>query len=263
MIKRFVKKIKNAIKYRHFLSSLVFKQFKVRYAQSYLSMTWLVLEPLLLVLTLSYIFTAIGRKAPGGHPFPIFFYSGLLPWNYFVNSLVQGTTSFISDSSLIKKIYYPRELSVVKTIAVNFIDFLFANVAFIVILIIYNYSVNWNFFYIPVLLILQTTFVYGLALIFASMNVFVRDIGIIVNTLRTLWFWATPIIFYYPYAGKTKFLYYVNPMTGIIVNYRIIIMDGNPPVIKYLYSVLVASFILIILSSIVFKRLEREFVDVL
>ena len=136
-------------------------------------------------------------------------------------------------------------------------------IGIIVILILYGYSVNWYYLYIPVLLILQSIFVYGLSLLFASMNVFVRDIGIIVNTLRTLWFWVTPIIFQYPYDGKTKILYYINPMTGIIVNYRLIIMDGNPPIFKYLYSIIIASFILIVLSSLVFKRLEKDFVDVL
>ena len=256
-------KLQHAYNYRHFFITIVKKEFKVRYAQSYLGITWIVLEPLFLVLTLSFIFTAIGRKAPGGHPFALYFYSGLLPWNYFISSFVQGTNVFVKDANLIKKIFYPREISVSINVAVNFIDFGFANIAFIVLLIIYQISPNWNYLYLPILLLLQTLFAYSLSLVFGSINVFVRDIGIIVKTLRTLWFWFTPIIFDYPFSGRTKFLYYVNPMAGIIKNYRNIILDNTPPVIQQLLSVTIAIVVFFIVGIIIFKRLEKEFVDVL
>lgn len=260
---RLRKKIANALKYRHFFSTIVIKEFKVRYAQSYLGMSWLVFEPLLLVLTLSYIFTLIGRKARGGHPFPMFFYSGLLSWNFFISTFVQGANAFIKDAALIKKVYFPREISVLKTVTVNFIDYLFANIAFIVIMIIYNYSPNWYYLYIPVLLCLQALFAYGIALFFASISVYVRDIRIIVTTLSKVWFWFTPIIFHYPFEGRTKILYYVNPMAGIISNFRTVILDASPPIFKQLYSICAATVLLLIVSATVFKHLEKEFVDVL
>lgn len=251
------------MRYRHFIFTIVVKEFKVRYAQSYLGMAWLVLEPLLLVLTLSYIFVLIGRIASGGHPFPVFFYSGLLSWNYFLGSFTEGTNSFIRDAALIKKIYYPREISIIKTIAVHFIDFLFANIAFIIILIVYKYTPNWNYFYLIVLLILQTTFVYSLSLLTATISVYIKDIQILVNTIAKLWFWFTPIIFHYPFSGRTKILYFVNPMAGIISNYRVIILDNNPIYIEQLYSIFGYIFILTILSSLLFKRFKKGFVDVL
>jgi len=262
-LKLFITKIKNAVRYRHFIFTIVIKEFKVRYAQSYLGMTWLVLEPLFLVLTLSYIFVIIGRTASGGHPFPVFFYSALLPWNYFLSSFTEGTNSFIRDAALIKKIYYPREISIIKTIAVNFIDFLFANIAFIIILIIYKYRPNWNYFYLIVLLILQTGFVYSLSLFTATISVYIKDFQILVNTLAKLWFWFTPIIFHYPFSGRTKILYFINPMAGIISNYRIVILDNHPLYIEQLYSIFVYTFMLTIVSSLLFKRFKRGFVDVL
>jgi lipopolysaccharide transport system permease protein len=256
-------KINNVVRYWPFFSTIVKKDFKIRYAQSYLGMTWLIFEPLLLVLTISYIFTVIGRKARGGHPFPVFFYSGLLAWNYFITTLNQGTSAFITDANLLKKIYFPKEISIFKNIAIHFIDFLFANVAFLVIMIIYKYTPNWNYLYLPILLILETLFVYSLTLLFASINVYVRDIKIIVSTLCRVWFWFTPIIFHYPFSGRTKIIYYVNPMAGIINNFRWIILDNQPPVIEQLYSIFIFTSVLLVISTLVFKKLEREFVDVL
>jgi lipopolysaccharide transport system permease protein len=256
-------KVKNIVKYWPFFSTIVKKDFKIRYAQSYLGMTWLIFEPLLLVLTLSYIFTLIGRKARGGHPFPMFFYSGLLVWNYFIKTLNQGTSAFINDANLIKKIYFPKEISIFKNIAVNFIDYLFANVAFVVIMVIYKYTPNWNYLYLPLLLILETLFVYSLTLLLASINVYVRDIKIIVNALSRIWFWFTPIIFHYPFSGRTKIIYYANPMSGIVNNFREVILSNKPPIIEQLYSAFIFTTVLLIISTIVFKKLEREFVDVL
>lgn len=263
MLDKLKYKIKNALKYRPFIATIIKKEFKIRYSQSYLGMAWLVFEPFFLVMTLSYIFTAIGRTSRGGHPFPLFFYSGLLPWQYFISSFTKGTNAFIQDADLIKKIYYPREISLIKNIGVSFIDYLFANVAFIVLLIIFRYPPNCNYFFIPILLILETVFAYSITLFTASISVFVRDLRIIVNTLSRLWFWVTPVIFQYPFSGPTKILYYINPMSGIISNFRRIILDNKAPVIEQLYSICGYIIIFAIAGWLVFKRLEKEFVDVL
>jgi lipopolysaccharide transport system permease protein len=256
-------KIRNALKYRHFFKTIVFKEFKVRYAQSYLGMLWLVLEPLFMVLTLSYVFAVVGRAARHGHPFPLFFYSGLLPWTFFISSFMTGTNAFIMDKKLITKIYFPREISILKQIAINFIDYLFANVAFIVVLIVYDYTPTWFLLYVPVLLLITTLFVYNLTLFTSSISVFVRDIRIVVQTLGKLWFWFTPVLFWYPFSGQTKILYYVNPMAGVISGFRLSILEGKPPEIAQLYSVFGYTLFFIVAGTLVFKKLEKEFVDVL
>jgi len=256
-------KFKNFLRYRYFITTVIGKEFKVRYAQSYLGMAWLVLEPLFLVMTLSYIFTVIGRTSGGGHPFPLFFFSGLLPWNYFIRCFNSGTNSFIFDADLIKKIYYPREISIFKHIGVGFIDYLFANVSFIVLLIVFNYSINWYYLYIPVLLLLETVFLYCITLLTASLNVYVRDVGIIVNTLSGIWFWFTPIIFHYPFSGRSKILYYINPMAGIISNFRTIILENQAPIFVQLYSIVGYTIVFALIGWVAFHKLEKEFVDVL
>lgn len=256
-------KIRNAFRYRHFFKTIVFKEFKVRYAQSYLGMLWLVLEPLFMVLTLSYVFAVVGRAARHGHPFPLYFYSGLLPWNFFLGSFLSGTNAFVMDKNLISKVYFPREISILKQVAVNFIDYLFANVAFIVVLLVYDYTPSWHLLYVPVLLLLTGLFVYNLTLFTSSISVFVRDIKIVVQTLGKLWFWFTPILFWYPFSGKTKILYFVNPMAGIISGFRLTILEAQPPNIAQLYSIFGYTLLFIVVGTLVFKRLEKEFVDVL
>jgi len=249
--------------YRHFILALVQKEFKVRYTQSYLGLAWLVLEPLLLVITLSTIFTLLGRGGRSGAPFPVFFYSGLLAWQFFSNSVSQAGGIFLKDKYLVQKVAYPREISIFKNIIVNFIDFLFASVAFVFVLIFYSWSINWNYLFIPVLLLLQACFAVSLMFLVSSVNVYIRDVGILTKTVMSIWFWFTPIIFQFPYEGRTKILYFLNPMCGVINGYREIVIFNRLPPAEHFYSIVFASFIFMGIGYFSFKRLERNFVDVL
>ena len=249
--------------YRIFLSSIVGKEFKVRYSQSVLGVAWLVVEPLLLVLTLSTIFTLIGRTGPGGAPFPVFFYAGLLPWQIFASALSKGTTCFVSDKSLMHKIPFPKEISVVKALATYYIDFLFACISFVGVLIFFRYAPNLNYLYIPLLLLLIGLLAAGLMFLLGTIHVYIRDIGILAKTLTTVWFWFTPIIFYYPFEGPTEFLYYVNPMAGIIYGFRNIILFNQPPIPIMLISSLVWISVMFIVGYWLFRRHERTFADVI
>lgn len=221
------------------------------------------IEPLVLVLTLSTIFWMLGRAGPDGHPFPLFFYAGLLPWNFFRTSLTSGTLCFVKDRAIITKINYPRELSVFKSIAIVAIEFCFASIAFAVLLAFYAYPPNMNWFFLPVVMLILVALCTGMIFITASLHVFLRDIGILTKIVASILFWFTPIIFVFPFIEPTKILYFVNPMVGIITAMREIILYDSAPELHHLVTPLAFSIVFLIFGIAIFKRLNKRFVDVL
>jgi len=249
-------------RYRYFLYQVIKTKFVVRYAQSFLGVVWVVLEPMLLVVSLSVIFTVIGRRGLPGVPFPLFFYSGVLIWRIFSESLTQGTRTFLEDRSLMKKIDYPRWLSLLSRLSVTFLDFVFANVAFICLLVYYRVQPTVNWLYIPAILGLQLFISFSIMMSFATINVYVRDIGRISGVLSTIWFFFSGIIFYFPYEGKTKLIFFINPIVGIINSYRRIILFGEAPILQQLYCAFAASVVLFTVGVLVYRKYSRNFLDV-
>jgi len=250
-------------KFKDFLFLSVRKEFKSRYTESALGTLWIMFEPMILVATMSIIFTLLGRHGPEGIAFPVFFYSGILPWNLFATCLTRGTQVFISDRALISKVNFPKEISVFKNQSVFLLDFLFASLTFVVILIIFHVTPNLFYLYLPALIFLQVLLGIGVMFVTATLNVFIRDVGILTRNLATVWFWFTPIIFDYPFSGNTKIIYYLNPMAGIVDGYRKIIIYNQAPIFETLWCALIASPILILIGYVLFIKKEGHFADAL
>lgn len=255
-------KLFRLFEYRFFLDVLVKKEFKIRYSQSVLGMSWLIIEPLITVLTFSVIFTLIGRKGPHGAPFPVFFYSGLVIWNFFNSCLTSGVKSFINDQALWTKLDFPRAIIIIKNIVVYCTDMILALIPVVPIFLYYGYFPNIKYLILIPLFGLVAIFGLGIMLLFASLNVYFRDIGILVRTLSTIWFWFTPIIFHFPEEGVIKLLYYINPMAGVVITFRKIILLNEFPEWSYLISILSCSILFFIVGYLSYKRLQRGFADV-
>ncbi len=249
--------------YAYFVSQVIKKEFKLRYAQSYLGIVWVILEPLMLVITLSIVFTLIGRQGKGGVPFPIYFYSAILPWGIFSRSLTVGTNVFIADKELMRKIRYPRWIPVLSHVFVSLCDFLLAGIAFAVVLIFYRVQPTVHYLFLPLLVLLQLMLSTGIVLLLGSMNVYVRDIGKLTGLLSTIWFWFTPIVFSFPFEGRTKIIYYLNPVAGIVNNCRRIVAYGETIQLGQLVAPLILAPALMALGIYVFRKLSRNFADVL
>lgn len=250
-------------RYRAFLWMSIQKEFKNRYKQSFMGLAWLIVEPLMLVITFSTVFWLLERKGPEGVPFPIYFYSGILGWQLFVAALNRGSAIFVSEKNMITKVNFPKELSVIKHHTVFFIDFCVASLAFLVILFFYGYHPTVHYFWIPVLLLLQIIFALGLSFLLSTYHVFLRDIGILTKALTSVWFWFTPVIFRYPYEGKTKIVYTLNPMAGVISGYHDIFAFQRAPNLHALTSIVIVSPLLLIWGYLSFRKHERHFVDVI
>jgi len=240
-------------RYRGLLYSLTRREIQVRYTQSVLGIAWAVLQPLALMLIFALIFSTLLKVPSDGIPYPIFAYSGLLPWTFFSGSLNRAIPSLEDNAPLIKKIYFPRELFPISSVLATFVDFLIAAVVFIGMML---------YFHIPVILI-QIVFTVAICFFASAINVYYRDVKYALPLLIQVWMFASPVIYSISVVPeRLRTFYFLNPMAGIIDSYRNVLVKGIPPDFHYLGIAAAGSIILFILCYLYFKRIEMTFADV-
>jgi lipopolysaccharide transport system permease protein len=250
--------------YRELLLNLTARDLKIRYKQSALGIVWAILQPFGLMVVFSIIFSHFVRIKTSGIPYPIFSYVALVPWTYFSNALTFGVSSLVSNSNLLTKIYFPRELFPLASLVATFVDFLVASSIFAAMLLYYHIGLTVEVLWLPVIILLQLAFTLGVLLILSTANVFFRDIRLVLPFLLQLWMYVTPII--YPLSvvpARYRIFFWLNPMTGIVDGFRRTIVQGQSPDLRLLGFTAGASLGLLIAGYSLFKRLEMQFADVI
>ena len=251
--------------YRDLLYTLSLHRIKVRYKQSVLGIFWAILQPLSMMLIFTFIFSLIARiPHEGTASYAIFVYAALLPWNYFSTGVGNATNSLVSHSQFVTKVYFPREILPFTYIVAALFDFGVASILLGVLMIYYHVMPTLNALYaVPIILVLSC-FAIAISLIFSATQVRIRDIGVAVPLLMQLWMFATPII--YPLSAvplRLRPFYMLNPMVGIIENFRQVVLRGNPLDGRSLGISAVISVVLLLVSYLYFKRVEATMADVI
>ena len=259
-----VSDIRELIRYRELLWSWVVRNIKVRYKQSLLGIAWAILQPLSATVLFAVIFSRFVRVSTGGIPYPIFYYSALLPWTFFSTSVSFGVPSLVNNMNLVTKIYFPREILPIASVVACFVDFLVASVVFIGMMTFYRVPVGLSIVLVPLVLVVQILLTFAIVLLSSALMVFYRDIRFVVPLGLQLWMYATPII--YPISlvpDRFRTIYMLNPMAGIIDSYRAIILSAEFPQVGYLLSACVVSVLLFLGSYRYFKSAEMKFADII
>lgn len=246
------------------LYQLISREIKSRYKQSFLGYAWVILNPFLQMLVMTFVFSLIVRVSSLGVPYAIFLYTALLPWNLFANSLNHATSVFVNNSELIKKIYFPRQVFVQATMVAKVVDFALASSILAVFLIIYRVPLTINYLWLVPIFLIQEIFTYGLALIFATANLFYRDIQYVLSLILILWMYLTPVI--YPIEmvpDQYRFIFKFNPMAVLVNAYREVILGGNMPKLSSLAIAATVSLLILYLGKKLFTKLEGYFADVI
>jgi len=206
--------------YRELIRNLVLKDLKLKYRDSVLGFVWSLANPLLLILVYSFVFGHILRGGPPN--FAYFLMVGILPWNFFAQSLMMSTGSILDNGTLIRKVALPMEVFPITTVLFNLVQFLFALMVF--------FPMSWLFFKVPVsltwvnffpILLLQVVFTQGLSFVIATANVFYRDVRHFIEILLTLLFWLTPVVYDIHAVGSVlKTILYMNPCSYFILAYQ-------------------------------------------
>lgn len=215
-----LERLRELVAFRELLWALVLRELKVKYKNSILGFFWSLLNPALTMLVFTFIFSFVFRA--GVRHFPLFFLSGLLPWNFFAMSLNRSTSSMIENADLIKKVYFPREVVPCAVLVTNLINLVLETVVLAVFLLAWRY---WFFSYLPVLLFgfaVLMLFTGGIALVVSAATVFFRDLQQLVPLGVMVWFYGTAVI--YPLdmvpASLRSLLTYLNPMNPIVSLFR-------------------------------------------
>lgn len=256
--------LQELVRYRELLLSWVLRDIKVRYKQSILGITWAVLQPLSATILFAVIFSRFVKVPTDGIPYPIFYYSALLPWTFFSNSVSFAVSSLVNNMNLITKIYFPREILPIASVMASFVDFLIASLIFIGMMVFYHMPVGSSILLVPIIIVIQILFTLGVVLLASAMNVFYRDIRFVIPLGVQLWMYLTPII--YPVSmvpERFRPLYMLNPMAGIIDSYRTIILAAKFPQAEYLLVASVVSIGMFVGSYRYFKSAEMEFADII
>ncbi|MGQ9627413.1 MAG: ABC transporter permease [Anaerolineae bacterium] len=266
-------RIVELVKYRELIKNLVIRDVKVRYKNSILGIFWSFLNPLIMMATFTVIFTVV--MPVGIEKYPVFFLCGLLPWQFFSNSLVAATGSVVGNAPLIKKVYFPREVLPISAVFSNLIFFLNALALFFILsFFIFGVRLTWWILFLPAIIIIQMTFSIGLALIVSTLNVFYRDTEHIIGVLMQIWFFLTPIFYsadtiprHYTLVGIQldiwRLIHLLNPMAALVALYRFTLYQGSAPPSTFLLHISAISLASLVGGYIVFSRYSRWFGEII
>ncbi len=247
---------------RELLWHMTIRHLRGQYKQSILGYAWAILNPLSLMLTLSFVFSVLLRFESGDIPYPLFLLMGLLPWIFFSMAVSSATDSITGAFSLVTKVYFPREVLPIAAVLTKIVDLGFGLIILVALMVYLGYPPVWTIMWVPVLFFIHLLFTLGMALPLAALNLFFHDVRFLVGVVLTLWFYLTPII--YPsdiVPDKYQILFDLNPNALFINAYRRVVLEGvNPGADRLLLGLGIATLTFLI-GYYLFKRMEPRFAD--
>jgi len=255
---------KRIYKYKDLLAVFAWREFIIRYKQTFFGISWALFQPLSMMLLFVFVFGYILEIDSSGIPYPLFFLSGLLPWTLFSNSTNYSIPSLTNHYSLITKIYFPREIIPLSGIMVFFVDFIISFIMYIGLMVFYGYAITIKFLFLIPIVMLMLIFIISVGLCLSSLNVYYRDVKLASAFIIQILFFISPVFYTVNNLSfKLKFIIYINPMTFIIESFRNLTIKGTFP--DPLLFLFVSIFILIffIFSYRLFVRMEKAFADVI
>ncbi|MEM7354453.1 MAG: ABC transporter permease [Acidobacteriota bacterium] len=249
--------------YRELLFFLTWRDIKVRYKQTALGAAWAILQPFLTMLVFTIFFGRLAKIPSDDVPYPIFAYTALLPWQLFAYSLSQAGNSMVASQQLIKKIFFPRLVIPISAVLGGLVDFCLAFVVMMGMMVYYGITPTWGIVYLPFFLLLALATALAVGLWLSALNVKYRDVRYTLPFLTQFWLFITPIA--YPSSlvpEKWRLLYGLNPMAGVVEGFRWALLGKSGGMGPMVLVSAVAVAALLFGGLVYFKRMEREFADV-
>ncbi len=254
---------KDLWRYRELFYILSWRDIKVRYKQTFIGASWAILRPLITMAIFTVLFGRIVKlPSPDHTPYAILVFAGLLPWQFFANSLSEASNSLIGNANLITKIYFPRIIIPASSVITSFIDFFISFFLLLLLMLYYRFVPSWQIVFLPVYLLMTFLASFGISLYLTAVNVKYRDFRYIIPFIVQFGLYVSPVGFSSSVVPEQwRVLYSCNPMVGVIDGFRWCIIGGSlPDPGSQLISGAVTLFFLIV-GIYYFRRTEKSFAD--
>ncbi|HUJ10939.1 MAG TPA: ABC transporter permease [Verrucomicrobiae bacterium] len=256
-------KLRELWEYRELLYFLTWRDIKIRYKQTALGASWAVIQPVFTMVIFSLFFGKLAKIPSDGVPYPIFSFTGLVPWTLFVYGLSQSSNSLVGSANLIRKVYFPRLVIPISSLFSGVVDFLIAFGILVGMMLCFRISPTINVIWVPFFVLLTLVTSLGVGLWLSALNVEYRDVKYVVPFVTQFWMYATPIA--YPSSlvpQRWRALYGLNPMSGVVEGFRwgLLGTKTHPEAILIVSSA--TAVVLLISGALYFRRMERTFADI-
>lgn len=263
---RFSLNLKELLNYKDLFIVLAYRDLRVRYAQTFLGLTWAFLQPAATLLIFTVVFGHAVKIDTGQIPYPLFAMTGMTAWTYFSFVLNQSGNSIITSQEMVKKIYFPRLIIPLSKAVVGFVDLFIALAMLFFLMIYFRVTPSANFIYAPLFLVLTVTSSLGIGIWLSALTIRFRDFQHVVPFMVQFGLYATPIAYTSEVIVSNLprwavAIYYLNPMVGVIEGLRWSLFEVEVP---HEYSLLsyAVSVLLFVSSLFYFKRIEKIMADI-
>ncbi len=251
--------IRELFRYRDLIRNLIVRNVAARYKRSVLGVLWTLLDPLLTMLVMSVVFTALFRRSLPG--FPVFLLSGLLAWNFFSQASNQAMNDMVRSGNLIGRVSLPKSVFAVAAIGTNLVNYLIALIPLIVLILVFQRPITTALFFIPIALLILSAFTLGVSLFMSTLAVFFLDTLNLYGILLRLLFFTSGVIFSLEMMPEPlQDLIGLNPAYHLIVLFRFPLYEGVLPPVMTVASSVIWAVIALAIGLIVFTRFSETYI---
>jgi ABC-type polysaccharide/polyol phosphate export permease len=253
--------VRDTFRYRELIWALALKELKIRYKRSILGFLWALLNPMLLCLVLTVVFSKLMRSPKPD--FPVFLLSVLLPWTFFSQSLSYAAESIVGNGDLIKKVRVAKLVFPVAAVVSNIINLLLSLIPLVLIVLVMHHPFYATWLYLPVPLVALILLTLGATFFFAAINVYYRDVSHILQIILQVWFYLTPIIYSIDdihVPQKYQIFFKLNPVSYALNGFRYSVYYGALPPLRSIVASFVCAFAALYFGFRIFRRHQHDFV---
>ena len=248
--------------YRELVTSFTLRDIKLRYKQTGLGIAWAVLQPLLTMVIFTVFFGGLAKIPSDGVPYPLFVLAALLPWTLFAEGLTRSTTTMVTNSNIMTKVYFPRLIMPLSSILSPLVDFAVSFIILLAMMVYYGYAPTINIVFLPLFLLLVLATSLGVGLWLSALNVKFRDFQYTVPFLIQIWMFASPVVYASSLVPESLRVWYgLNPMAGVIEGFRWALLGNGAPSAMVLVSVGMV-IVLLVSGMFYFRRMEQYYADI-
>ena len=266
--------VRELIGARELTVALVRRELTARHRGTFLGMLWSLTTPLLYVALYYFIFRFVfavsqfpDATRPDGNAVPVavFFFGGLVIWSLFSTAVGSSTGSVTGSGYLLSKVYFPRAILPLSTVLSAVVTFGFELAVLLVVTLVFAGLPDLHLLWLPLIVSIVVVLSFGLALLLSGLTVFLRDVAHFIGVFLQMWFWGTPIIYSLSFVADREWLVRLielNPMTGIVLSFRNVLMLNRPPEYGLLAYDAVVALIALVVGASLFNRWQRTFAEI-